>query len=284
MQANNSKTYLVPFEKKVEANEYFDYGITFEFNNETDKALEYFKKAIECDPEFAEAYNKLGDIYMKKAKYDDAILAYQKSIELKPDVENSHFDLGCAYLQVGKITEAEHELQKALELDPNHFEIYGKLCAVYIEKKEYDKALECLNTLSKTDPTNIAIHFYKGLIFQAQGKKELATFEFGEVVARYLSLLKFKPNFAEANYFIGLAYFYNKNYSEAEKYIERAIALDTDKIDFHYSLGLTYSDADAFYIMANIKKAKGNEREAYEFLNKAIELEPKNEKFKNFIV
>lgn len=272
------------YEQRAEANDHFDYGLTFELKGDTDKALEFFKKAIASDPDFAEAYNKIGDIFMKKGRYKEAIDSYIKSAELKPDIENTHFDLGCAYLQTANIPEAEKEFKKAFELDPNHFEIFGKLGAICIEKKEYEQALGFMRKMLVADPTNVAARYYNGLALHSMGKNSAAAVEFGEVITRYSSLLKIKPNYAEANYFIGMAYFYNANYKEAEKYLKRALELDTDKIDFHYSLGLAYSDADAFYAMANIHKALANGSQAEEFLKKAVALEPENEKFRKYLI
>ena len=274
----------ISVEQRAEANDYFDYGLTFELKGDTDKALDFFKKAVACDPEFAEAYNKLGDIFMKKAKYNDAIEAYCKSASIKPDIENTHFDLGCAYLQTMRLEEAEKEFKIAFELDAHHYEILGKLGAVYIEKKEYERALGFLRKMLVADPMAIAARYYNGLALYLMGKKAAASAEFSEVIARYSALIRIKPNYAEAHYFIGMAYFYNANYKEAELNIKRAIELDTDKIDFHYSLGLAYSDADAFYAMANIQKALNNEAAADEYLKKAAGLEPQNPKFNNYLI
>jgi superkiller protein 3 len=274
----------ISIEQRAEANDHFDYGLTFELKGDTDKALDFFIKAVACDPDFAEAYNKLGDIFMKKAKYKEAIEAYCKSAAIKPDIENTHFDLGCAYLQTMRLDEAEKEFKIAFELDPHHYEILGKLGAVCVEKKEYEQALGFMRKMLVADPTAVAARYYNGLALYMMGKKAAASAEFSEVIARYSALIKIKPNYAEAHYFIGMAYFYNANYKEAELNLKRAIELDTDKIDFHYSLGLAYSDADVFYAMANVQKVLNNEAAAAEFLKKAAGLEPQNPKFNNYLI
>jgi len=287
MEGNMGELYgasKISIEQRAEANDHFDYGLTFELKGDTDKALDFFKKAVACDPDFAEAYNKLGDIFMKKGKYKEAIDNYNKSAGLKPDIENTHFDLGCAYLQTAKLDESEAAFKKALELDPNHFEIFGKLGAICIEKGEYEKALGFMRKMLVADPTNIAARYYNGVALYKMGKNSAASVEFHEVIERYSGLIKMKPNYAEACYFVGMAYFYNGNYKEAEKNLKRAIELDTDKIDFHYSLGLAYSDADVFYAMANVQKALNNEQAANDFLKKAVALEPDNGKYKKYMI
>ncbi|MEZ7891658.1 MAG: tetratricopeptide repeat protein [Candidatus Wallbacteria bacterium] len=272
----------VSFEKKMEANDSFDYGITFEMKGEFDKAENAFLKALEIDPAFAEAYNKLGDVCMKKGKFIDAIENYKKSIELKPDVENSHYDLGCAYLRLGQYEDALAELKNSLKLDPNHFEIYAQIGCIYVEKGEYFNALECFKKAIADDPTNVMARYYNGLALKMAGKLKEASYEFQSVIERYSGLIKIKKNYAEGYYFIGLSYYQLDNMKEAEVNVKKAIELDTDKIDYHFSFGLYYSDGDSFFAMAQIKKAQGDSAAAREYIEKALKFDPENKKFKSF--
>lgn len=271
----------VSFEARNEANECFDYGLTFEMKKDFDKAYAQFKKAIELDPNFAEAYNKIGDVFMKKGKFADAIANYEKSAELKPDIENTHFDLGCAFSLVNRLDDAVAEFEKALKLDPNHFEIYGMLGALFAGKGEFEKALQYLHKASVADPANVQARYFKGMALKGLGKKSEADSEFFSVIEKYKGLIETKVNYAEGYFFSAMASFHMGKLEDAERQMRRAIELDTEKIDHHYSFGLYYSDADAFYEMANIENAMGKTAEAREHLKKAQNLEPGNLKYKS---
>lgn len=48
-------------------------------------AIEYYKKAVKIDPNFAFAYDNMGICYRKLEKYDEAIEAYEKSLKIDPN-------------------------------------------------------------------------------------------------------------------------------------------------------------------------------------------------------
>jgi TolB-like protein/class 3 adenylate cyclase/Tfp pilus assembly protein PilF len=94
-----------------------------------EKALEYFKKAVELDPEFALAYSGISDCYniladygwMKKA--EALPLARQfalKALSLDNDLAEAHASLGLSHDEDWNFTAMESELKRALELRPNY--------------------------------------------------------------------------------------------------------------------------------------------------------------------
>ena len=63
-----------------------------------DASIESFNKAIELDPNLAEAYHSLGIVYREsKQDYDKAIEYYRKAINLKPNDADVYVSLGDAY-------------------------------------------------------------------------------------------------------------------------------------------------------------------------------------------
>jgi len=70
-----------------------------------------------------------------------------------------------------------------------------------------------------------------------------------------------------------------ENLPEALKHLEKAVEYDTEDVDYHYSFGMLYSDADAFCSLAEVQHALGNHSEARDNLQKAIDLEPHNQRF-----
>ena len=56
-------------------------GITFQLLNKLDEAIIYFKKAIEINPNFAEAHKNLGNMFYKLGEINEAELSYKKSID-----------------------------------------------------------------------------------------------------------------------------------------------------------------------------------------------------------
>lgn len=264
------------------ANQHFDRGLSFDIRGKTDDAITEMEKAVGCDPEFAEAYNKLGDFYTKKGWIPKAIDMYKKSSQLKPEVENSHFDLGCSYAHMGKFSEALYEFEKALSLDPTHYEVYGRIGYVYLEMSLFGQAIENLKKALVKDPSDILARYNLGIALLRVGKPLDAHREFEKVVEHYVTLTRIKDRFAEGHYYIGRCYFYLQKFDKAVDFLKKAVEYDTEAIDYHFSFGMLYSDADAFFALSEAQHAQGEEKAARASLQKALELEPQNGRFLAF--
>ncbi len=77
------------------------------------------RKAIELNPNFADAHLNLGNILIDLGKLKDAELSTRKAIELNPNFANAHLNLGNILIDLGKLKDAELSTRKAIELNPN---------------------------------------------------------------------------------------------------------------------------------------------------------------------
>jgi tetratricopeptide (TPR) repeat protein len=78
----------------VTAQDYFEEG-DFEFDRgNCDAAITAYSRAIELNPNFAEAYNNRAYTYMVKKDYADALTDLDKAIELRPNYVNALMSRG----------------------------------------------------------------------------------------------------------------------------------------------------------------------------------------------
>lgn len=269
----------ISIEERDMANQHFDRGLSFGMRGKISEAITEMEKAIGLDPEFAEAFNKLGDYYMKKGQVQRALDMFKRSIDLKPEVENTHYDLGCAYAHLGQYSEGLSELQKALRMDPKHFEIYGRIGHIYLQMAMYNEAIENLKIALNKDKDDLMARFTLGVALVKVDRAEEARQHFTKVIERYSTLVKVKDRFAEGEYYLGRSNFYLQQYDKAVGHLRKAVEFDTEEVDYHFSFGMLYSDADAFCALAEALAAQGNHSEARDALKRALELEPHNERF-----
>lgn len=85
----------------------YNLGLKSYEQGDTESAITFFKKAVELDPDFVDAYFNLGAIYKKQKKYFYAIEALQKAIQLNPDDIEITYELGSCYLEEKKYPEAK---------------------------------------------------------------------------------------------------------------------------------------------------------------------------------
>jgi serine/threonine protein kinase/Tfp pilus assembly protein PilF len=118
------------------------------------KAKEAAKKALELDPNLAEAYVSLGLIALSYDWDRKATKKYfEKAIELNPNSMNAHqwFEFYWTYMMADLDTATAH-LERALELDPLNFLIKVRLGFMDIFKEAYESAINKFNALLEFEP------------------------------------------------------------------------------------------------------------------------------------
>lgn len=84
---------------------------------EIEDAQKYFLQANKEDPNFIDAYIKMGDLYIDLNNYPAAIQSYKKAIELNPDyLTRLYYALGYMHYQLDHYKEAIPYLEKHLTL------------------------------------------------------------------------------------------------------------------------------------------------------------------------
>lgn len=84
-----------------------------------EKAIEEYKKAIEINSGFAPAYNLIGYAYRPLKKYDEAEQAFKKYIELIPSDPNPYDSYAELLMKMGRFDESITQYKKALSVDAN---------------------------------------------------------------------------------------------------------------------------------------------------------------------
>lgn len=149
-------------------------------------AVKLYKKAIEEDPKFVEAYDNLALTYRHLGDFDNAIANYKKSIELYPEGAMAHINLGLVYRIQKKYTESIKEYETVQKLEPDNAEGYFGTIQVYLTQEKYEKAIEA-------------------------AKKTLEIYEATN-----------DPFLPDGQYLLGLSYYYNKDLKNAKIYLEQA--------------------------------------------------------------
>ena len=96
-----------------------------------DEAIAQFDKAIELDPEYADAYYYRGLAYYYKRDFDKAIADSSKVIELDPEDIRAYCNRGLAYYYKPDFDRAITDFSNAVALDPEYTIIYTNRSLAY---------------------------------------------------------------------------------------------------------------------------------------------------------
>jgi lipoprotein NlpI len=103
-----------------------------------DKAISDFNKALEIDPELAEAYDHRGSEYFTLGEIDKSLTNFDKYLELRPKEKPAHWKRGISLYYAGKFDEGRKQFLAYEEKDTNDVEnaVWHFLCAARLDGVE----------------------------------------------------------------------------------------------------------------------------------------------------
>ena len=111
------------------------------------------KKAIECDPDFVDAYSQLGWLFNGGKRFSESAVVLQEGLRRSPRAWQFYYQLGIAHYGLGDYNRAEEEYLKAESLNPEPpAEIHVKLADVYLKKSAFDKAHSEMESYLHAEP------------------------------------------------------------------------------------------------------------------------------------
>jgi TolB-like protein/Flp pilus assembly protein TadD len=191
------------------------------------KAIDYFQRAVELDPNFALAYALIADAYASMPAYpylspNDAFpkakAAAHRAIQLDPTLAEAHTALGYSLgLYDWKWNEAETEFRRALELDDKNSLVHLRFAVTYhLPTGRIDQAIAELERGVELEPVNLHARANLSWIYRMAGRKD-------EALAQGEKLRDLESEFVLGRYQLGLIYIANEMYKEALALAEKPL-------------------------------------------------------------
>jgi tetratricopeptide (TPR) repeat protein len=213
-----------------------------------------FKKAIELDPKFSDAYTALGTLYLSQKNLKQADNAFQRAVELAPPWS----DNGIRYAQFKIVTgdpgAGQHILQDIVSKTPDYLPAWLALAQLSAAENNYTNALASLNYVLSRDPQN-----FEGLLLH--GRLELLQGQAVQAITGYKRMAKIYPQASTVCYALAQAYLANNQTNEADESLTEALNLNPDY-------------ADAILLRAETEIIHGNPATAIVSLRQLIQRQP----------
>ena len=260
------------------------------------QGITQFKLAVEKDSTYALAYAGLADSYIGLTFYNfgaphetmpKAKEAAMNALSIDSALAEAHTSLAHVLMNYDwNWSEAEKEFKLGMQLNPEYATAHQWYAIHYLTAiDELDQALEEMKRALYLEPTSLVMNSFMGATLYFAGR-------YDEAIEQCRRTIEMDPNFAVAHWHVGLAYEQKGMFDEAIAEFQRATALSGGSPLIKASLGHAYAKANrkeeatkilaelnelskqryvSSYERAAISVALGDERQSFQWLEKAFE-------------
>jgi serine/threonine protein kinase/TolB-like protein/Tfp pilus assembly protein PilF len=259
------------------------------------KAIDYFRQAIEKDPNYALAYTGLADSYSFlssqgiRSPHDVFPLAKQaatKAIEIDNSLSEAHTSL--AYVKLYYDWDwagAEQEYKNAIELNPNYATPHHGYAYLLISSGRTEAAFAEIRKAEEIDPLSLTINTDFGEFYYFARRND-------EAIAQLKKAIDMDAGFVRAHFLLGRALVQKGRCDEAIAEFQKARRLEENAVEWIGALTQGYAScgrkAEAEKTMAELVELSkqhyvsphwfaaveaelGNKDEAFKWLDQAFE-------------
>ena len=261
---------LIPRHRDKAATDSLDKGIEYYQKGDAanyTKAAGQLGKAFQLDPTYSQAAYYLGLTYSALFDEEKAQQYYKKAIEIDPDYLEAHANYAGMLLDIGDVDEAIRQVNIVLVRQPDHAVALTMLAQAYRLKELYPQSIDAARKAIRLTPKDAEPHLWLGDSLRLTGKLADAQSEYEQ----YLALSNFDSHLAgQLNYYVlgslfgmgkkhhaatrdiwkelrSLALFglcdcqyLQKQYDSAIGYCQKSLTYNSKDPFAHYALGLSF--------------------------------------------
>ena len=221
---------------------------------DTKTAKTILVKLVSKYPESYLGHKLLAECYEKEGGMRRAIEEYVTAVDINKKDYKSYFKIADLLRDLGKKDEAIEMLDTLVKTKPDCYEASCLLGELLCEQERFKEAANVYHEALKYKPADFDLYYNLGIVYT-----RLSDFQMAKEM--YERAAEINHRMYGANYNLGLIAFIQKDYDTAEKYFENSLYEELEPM--------------AYYQLAKIYVYKGEKDKAINFLNKAIELDPK---------
>lgn len=253
-----------------------------------DKAIEYFERTINENPNRYEGYYHLGSLFLGLKRHQEAVEQFKRAYEINPKLNDMSRFMGRLYFSQNRLDDAFPFLLEAIEENPDDVQCRLLLSQIYIIKKASSEAIRHLEKIIDIDPTNLAALILIGKAYWWTGDLEKAKKYVSIILEHdqantgalsllgqiyfekkdgyralfcFLECLRLGDNNADILANIGFVYEQQKFLDEAEHFWLKAFKIDSQNLNAMKGMGLSHL-------------MKGRYRRAIKMFDKVLSFNP----------
>lgn len=218
--------------KRAAAERSYSQGVALLSRDDFERALPFFVKAVELDPNYTEAWYQAGYCYGVLGRHTESLQASQRAAKLRPDWAATYLNIGASSFALGQFREAVDAYRQSIRLDNDSADTQYALGLSLNKLNRTDEEILALKRAITLKPDHAGAVEKLGDAYMKQKK-------WAEAAAVFEQLRAYKPDATTYNS-LGEAYFELNKMDEGLSAFNAAVGYDPDFDRARYNLGRTY--------------------------------------------
>lgn len=199
-------------------------------------SIERCKEAISISPEYANAYNILGNAYMGISDMKNAASSFRQAIERNPDFNDAQFNLGVSLFELNEYDNALECFNQVLEKSENNVHALTRKADVHLMKNELENAAALYGSAIKLNNNFAPAHIGLGKLFQQLKKHD-------DALSHFNKALELNPDSIEALINAGVSFQKTNNAEAAAAAFNDVLKIDADNSQAKFLLATVQDTA-----------------------------------------
>jgi tetratricopeptide (TPR) repeat protein len=137
-----------------------------------DDALAYFNLAIQLDGKDLKAYNGKARTLYAMGRFEEACEVFAHLLSKDPLNSETQFNLSQCYLQIGRIGDAKGILEDILSTHPHNHHARSNLGVCLLSEGEIERAIDEFEVIVKADSSFVQAYYNLSIAYSRLGKIE----------------------------------------------------------------------------------------------------------------
>ncbi|MEN9021586.1 MAG: tetratricopeptide repeat protein [Verrucomicrobiaceae bacterium] len=252
-----------PNQADQSAQEFYNQAKSASQQGKTKEAMDFYRKAIELDPDYGQALTGLGAMLLMQKNLDEAQPLFEKALSIDPNHATALVNLAMIDQAKGDRDGALARLQRVISRNPEYVEAHLNIGSLLASMKQHEKAIIHLSKAVQLSPNRLHAHLNLASVY-------LETQQWAKAEAGFRAVLKLNPRTGHAHYGLGLLQAKKERHEDAVVFFKNAIALGRKNPKTFTELGRSLL-------------ATGDKAGATEALKAALQLDPDSEAAKRIL-
>ena len=229
------------------------------------KGIDYFKEAVNADPNYSLAFSGLADCYTQLGDYgylppaearSEAKKASSRALDVDDTIAEAHASRAYPTLLYDwDWPAAEREFKRAIELNPDYATAHQLYAEFLTAMGRMEEAIQEIERAQNLEPLSLIVNTVVGWVFYRARR-------FVPAMEHCLKTLELNPDFALAHHLLGWVYDLESRYEEAVAEARKAVRLSGQSTLMTGSLGYACATSgkieEAEKILDGLKKRSLN--------------------------